>query len=114
MIKVIYILILISLFKCTGGLYDLNPENINEISICKCAPKEITIELLCYEYGDENVELSLYRDNNLVSTNKQFNTAMYSEAQKLTYKFITDSKHGVYLVKVRRPFYGKIISIKKQ
>jgi hypothetical protein len=105
------LLILLFISSCTGGILDKEP--ISTFEVHKGQIKEIIIELKSYELGDEWIELSLYRDGIFQSKDRQFNTAEFSEAQKLTYMLITDGKEGTYKVVSDKPFIGVILNIKK-
>lgn len=106
-----YILII---FLFISSCTDTSTEDqISSFDVHKGAIKEIIIELNSYEHGDEWIELSLYRDGILQSKDRQFNTAEFSEAQKLTYRLITDVKSGQYRVVTDNPFMGVILNIKK-
>ena len=108
------LIILLFIASCTGGIFDQEHINITEFDVHKGSIKEIIIEINSYEHGDEWIELSLYRDGILQSKDRQFNTAEYSEAQKLTYRLIADGKSGKYRVVSDRPFVGVILNIKKK
>ena len=104
------LLTLLFISSCTG-IQEKEP--ISTFEVHKGQIKEIIIELNSYELGDEWIELSLYRDGILQSSDRQFNTAELSEAQKLTYRLITDGKEGTYKVVSDKPFIGVILNIKK-
>jgi hypothetical protein len=105
------LLILLFISSCTGGIQEKEP--ISTFEVHRGQVKEIIIELNSYELGDEWIELSLYRDGIFQSSDRQFNTAEFSEAQKLTYKLTTDGKEGTYKVVSDKPFIGVILNIKK-
>lgn len=105
-----YILFLFFITSCTDTSIE---EPISSFQVHNGKVKEIIIELNSYELGDEWIELSLYRDGIFQSKDRQFNTAEFSEAQKLTYKLITDGLSGKYKVVSEKKFIGKILNIKK-
>lgn len=105
-----YILILFIFIGCTDTSID---EPICSFHVHTGAVKEIIIDLQSYELGDEWIELTLYRDGVFQSKDRQFNTAEFSEAQKLTYRLRTDGLSGKYRVTSDRPFMGVILNIKK-
>ena len=104
------LLIFLFITACTDTSIE---EPISSFDVHKGPIKEIIIDLNSYELGDEWIELSLYRDGIFQSKDRQFNTAEFSEAQKLTYKLSTDGKSGNYKVVSDKKFIGKILNIKK-
>jgi hypothetical protein len=110
-----YIVLIFMFLSCNDCIiYNENTIVLGEYKIYQGKVKEIIIELQSYELGDEWIELSLYRNGILQSSDRQFNTAEFSEAQILTYKFITDGEYGTFnIVNNGKKVEVKILSIKK-
>lgn len=112
--KYIAIIFISFCLSCDCLVQQDDPITLGNYIVHRGTVKEIVIDLKSYELGDEWIELKLYRDNIFQSSDRQFNTAEFSEAQKLTYKFTTDSKNGVYKISNEGKYFDAIIlSIKK-
>ena len=108
--KYITIILLSFLISCNECLVQQDvPITLGNYIVHRGSIKEIVLEIKSYELGDEWLELKLYRDNVYQASDKQFNTAEFSEAQKLTYRFTTDGKVGVYKISNEGKYFDAII-----